>query len=120
MGIASLEYLNHTDRLKSPLKRTGERGEGKWKQISSDEAFSLAGDGLNEVKRAYGPEAVVMAHGSAKGPMGTHLFRLANAFGTPNVVCGDHVCHVPKMLGAELTFGFLPGAEYGYPPASNI
>jgi anaerobic selenocysteine-containing dehydrogenase len=120
IGLASLEYLNHPDRLRNPLKRTGERGEGKWKKISWDEAFSIAADKLNEVKQAHGPEAVVMAHGSAKGPMDTHLVRLANAFGTPNVVCSDHVCHVPKMLGAEFTFGFLPGAEYGYPPACIV
>jgi anaerobic selenocysteine-containing dehydrogenase len=117
IGLASLEYLNHPDRLKRPLKRAGEKGEGKWEEISWDEAFSLAADKLNEVKRADGPETVVMVHGSAKGPMDTHLVRFANAFGTPNVVCSDHVCHVPRMLAAELTFGFLPGAEYGHPPA---
>jgi anaerobic selenocysteine-containing dehydrogenase len=120
IGLASLEYLNHPDRLKNPLKRSGERGEGKWKRISWDDAFSLAADKLNEVKHSDGPEAVVMVHGSAKGPMDTHLVRLANAFGTPNVVCSDHVCHVPRMLAAELTFGFHPGAEYGYPPACII
>jgi anaerobic selenocysteine-containing dehydrogenase len=120
IGLASLEYLTHPDRLTNPLKRAGERGEGKWKQITWEEAFSLAGEKLNAVKRADGPEAVVIVHGSAKGPIDTHLVRLANAFGTPNVVCADHVCHVPHMLGAEFTFGFLPGAEYGYPPACVV
>ncbi|MEW6664521.1 MAG: molybdopterin-dependent oxidoreductase [Thermodesulfobacteriota bacterium] len=120
IGRASLEYLNHPDRLKTPLKRVGERGEGKWKQISWDDAYAYTADRLNEVKRINGPGGVVMAHGSAKGPIDTHLVRLANAFGTPNVVCADHVCHVPKMLAAELTFGFMPGAEYGHPSACII
>jgi anaerobic selenocysteine-containing dehydrogenase len=120
IGQASLECLYHPDRLKYPLKRTGQRGEGKWQQISWDEAFTVAAEALNKVKREYGPEAVVMVHGSAKGPIDTHLVRLANAFDTPNVVCSDHVCHVPRMLSAEMTFGFLPGAEYGYPPASIV
>ena len=117
IGRASLEYLNHPDRLKNPLKRVGERGEGRWRKVSWDEAFRLAGGALNRIKRANGPEAVVMVHGSAKGAIDTHLVRLANAFGTPNVVCSDHVCHVPRMLAAEFTFGFLPGSEYGHPPA---
>ncbi|MBN1226465.1 MAG: molybdopterin-dependent oxidoreductase [Deltaproteobacteria bacterium] len=117
IGLASLEYLNHPDRLKHPLKRSGKRGEGKWKKITWEEAFSLVSGELIRVKQGYGPESVVMAHGSAKGFMDTHLVRLANAFGTPNVVCSDHVCHVPRMLAAELTFGFLPAADYGYPPA---
>ncbi len=120
IGLASLEYLYHPDRLKHPLKRIGQRGEGKWQQISWDEAFSLTADALNKVKQERGPEAVVMVHGSAKGPIDTHLVRLANAFGTPNVACADHVCHVPRMLPAEITFGFLPGAEYGYPPACVV
>ena len=120
IGLASLEYLYHPDRLKHPLKRIGERGEDKWQQISWDEAFSLAAEALSKVKQKYDPEAIVMVHGSAKGPIDTHLVRLANVFGTPNVACSDHVCHVPRMLAAEFTFGFFPGAEYGYPPACTI
>ena len=46
IGQASLEYLYHPDRLKHPLKRAGERGEGRWQQISWDEALSLAADAL--------------------------------------------------------------------------
>ena len=38
-GLASLEYLYHPDRLKHPLRRVGERGAGKWRQISWDEAL---------------------------------------------------------------------------------
>jgi anaerobic selenocysteine-containing dehydrogenase len=120
IGLASLEYLYHPDRLKHPLKRAGERGKGNWQQISWDEALSLTADALNKAKQEYGPQAVAMVHGSAKGPMDTHLVRLANAFGTPNVVCADHVCHVPKMLAAEFTFGFLPAAEYGHPPSCIV
>ena len=120
IGLASLEYLYHPDRLKYPLKRRGRRGGGKWQQISWDEAFSVVAEALNKVKREHGPEAVAMVHGSAKGPIDTHLVRLANAFGTPNVVCSDHVCYVPRMLAAELTLGFFPRAEYGYPPACII
>jgi anaerobic selenocysteine-containing dehydrogenase len=38
IGLASLEYLYHPDRLKYPLKETGERGKGNWQRISWDEA----------------------------------------------------------------------------------
>jgi anaerobic selenocysteine-containing dehydrogenase len=120
IGRASLEYLYHPDRLAYPLRRAGKRGEGKWKRISWDEAFNLAAEALNKVKQKYGPEAVVMVHGSAKGSMDTHLVRLANALGTPNLICSDYVCHVPRMLAAELTFGFFPSADYGCPPACVI
>jgi len=107
-GLASLEFIYHPDRLKKPLKRTGERGEGKWAEISWDEAFGIAGSAFNRIKEQYGPLSVLMAHGSAKGPIDTYLVRLANAFGTPNVVCSDHDCHVPKILASEYTFGYFP------------
>jgi anaerobic selenocysteine-containing dehydrogenase len=120
IGRASLEYLYHPDRLAYPLRRAGGRGEGKWQQISWDEAFNLAAEALNKVKQKYSPEAVAMVQGSAKGSMDTHLVRLANAFGTPNVVCAEQVCHMPRVVAAELTFGFFPSADYGYPPACII
>jgi anaerobic selenocysteine-containing dehydrogenase len=120
IGLASLEYLYHPDRLAYPLRRVGGKGEGKWQQISWDEALSLTAEALNKVKQEYGPETVAMVHGSAKGSMDTHLVRLANAFGTPTVVCAEQVCHMPRVVAAELTFGFFPGADYEYPPAFVI
>jgi anaerobic selenocysteine-containing dehydrogenase len=120
IGQASLEYLYHPDRLVHPLKRVGDRGEGKWQQVSWDEALNLTAEALNKVKEENGTEAVMMVHGSAKGSMDTLLVRLANAFGTPNVVCSDYVCHVPRMLAAELTFGFFPSADYEHPPACVV
>jgi anaerobic selenocysteine-containing dehydrogenase len=38
-GIAGLNHLYNPDRVPFPLKRIGNRGEGRWKQISWDEAF---------------------------------------------------------------------------------
>jgi anaerobic selenocysteine-containing dehydrogenase len=38
-GIAGLNHLYNPDRILSPMRRAGKRGEGRWKQISWDEAF---------------------------------------------------------------------------------
>jgi anaerobic selenocysteine-containing dehydrogenase len=120
IGLASLEYLYSEKRLKHPLKRTGERGQGEWRQISWDEALSQIADKLNRLKHDYGAESVAFIHGSAKGYQDTLLRRLANAFGTPNLANADNVCHIPRMLGAQTTLGFFPGADYGYPPACIV
>ena len=37
--LALTQYMYHPDRITQPLKRIGERGEGKWQPISWDEAF---------------------------------------------------------------------------------
>jgi len=120
IGQASLDLLSHPDRLTHPLKRVGKRGEGKWRQITWDEALDLTAEGLNKIKKNHGPESVVMVHGSAKAFIDTLLVRLANTFGTPNVANSDYVCHVPKVLAAEYTFGFFPAAEFHFPPACII
>jgi len=38
-GIAGLNHLYNPDRNLTPLRRAGKRGEGRWKQISWEEAF---------------------------------------------------------------------------------
>ncbi|MFB6134416.1 MAG: molybdopterin-dependent oxidoreductase, partial [Halanaeroarchaeum sp.] len=39
-GACYKNYVHGAQRVKYPLKRTGERGEGKWKRISWDEALT--------------------------------------------------------------------------------
>ena len=52
------EILYAPDRLKYPMKRVGEKGEGKWKKISWDEALTTIANRLNEIKKKYGAEAI--------------------------------------------------------------
>lgn len=67
-GQAGLQTCHDATRLTKPLKRVGERGSGKWKTISWDEAYELIVNGDNElgipgVKSwyKYAPEKDVMA-----------------------------------------------------------
>jgi anaerobic selenocysteine-containing dehydrogenase len=45
------EFLYAPDRLTSPLKRVGERGEGKWERISWDEALTTIAGKFKEIKQ---------------------------------------------------------------------
>jgi len=59
-------YLVHTDpdRLTHPLIRTGERGEGKFRRASWDEALDLVATKMLKIRKEYGPSAMAMApHG---------------------------------------------------------
>jgi anaerobic dimethyl sulfoxide reductase subunit A len=47
------------DRLKFPMRRTGERGEGKFERISWDEAIATIVNELNRIRGIYGPSAVL-------------------------------------------------------------
>ena len=47
------------DRLQYPMKRTGERGEGKFTRISWDEALGEVAEQLTRVRDTYGPAAIL-------------------------------------------------------------
>jgi anaerobic selenocysteine-containing dehydrogenase len=103
------EILCAPDRLKYPMKRVGERGEGRWERISWDEALTTISDRLQEIKKNYGPEAIDFHHGHYHSGdiLGSYLARLANLIGTPNITNPSHVCHLPRVF---LEFNYDLGA----------
>ncbi|MFH2011080.1 MAG: molybdopterin-dependent oxidoreductase, partial [Pseudomonadota bacterium] len=58
------EYFHHPDRLNFLLKRAGEKGEGKWEQISWEQAFDEIAGKLKDIIERYGPEAVATSSGT--------------------------------------------------------
>jgi len=119
-GLASLEYLSHPDRLKYPLRRVGERGQGKWQRITWEEALDTTADALLKAKNDYGAESVAIIRGAAKGLQDNYLLRFANAFGTPNIVSPASVCFVPRALASRITYGFYAIADYEHSPACVV
>ncbi|MDP2917760.1 MAG: molybdopterin-dependent oxidoreductase [Dehalococcoidia bacterium] len=119
-GMASLEYLYHPDRLKYPMKRAGKRGEGKWREISWDEALDTIASELTRIKNGYGAESVIFIRGCAKGYQDAYMERFANVFGTPNFANMASVCYNPRNMASTLTCGFMSTPDYEYPPACIV
>jgi anaerobic selenocysteine-containing dehydrogenase len=119
-GIASHERLNHPDRLKNPLKRVGARGQGRWKKISWNEAIKEICKNFNQVKDTYGAKSVAFCQGMPKGLELFVMNRLANTFGSPNVVGVQDVCHVPREITAKRTCGFYPVVDFDHPSKAII
>lgn len=120
-GLASLEYLYHPDRLKHPLRRLGERGEGKWQQISWDEALDTVANGLAKAREEYGAKSVAFIRGTFKGYLvDEYIARFANIFGSPNVAGFAHLCFVPRRNASRLTYGFYAIPDFDYPPAGIV
>ena len=104
------KILYAPDRLKYPMKRVGEKGEGEWERISWDEALTTIANRLNEIKKKYGAEAIDFHHGHYHSGdiIGPYLTRLANLIGTPNVTNPSHVCHLPRVfLQYRFDFGVV-------------
>jgi len=114
-GRVSADRLTHPDRLTQPLKRAGERGEGRWERISWDQALDETAENLKRVRDKHGARAVGFGVGMPKGLEHFVLIRLANLFGSPNVIASQDVCHAPREVTGMHTCGFYPVADLHNP-----
>jgi anaerobic selenocysteine-containing dehydrogenase len=119
-GLTSPEVAYHPERLQQPLKRIGEKGDGKWEQISWDEALDLVAAEFKNVRDTYGAQSVAFIQGSAKGLIDSYNERLANAFGTPNFSTTGHVCFLPRLFASQVTCGSYTVPDYEHPPACMV
>jgi len=103
-GLASKEMLYHPDRLLYPMKRVGERGEGKWQRITWDEALDTIAMKFNEIEQKYGKDSIVLATGTNRGWV-RHFLRFANAYGKQWIGPGIAQCFYPRMTGQILVIG---------------
>jgi len=114
-GLASPDRLTHPDRLMYPMKRMGKRGGGNWARISWSEAIEEISENFNRIKDKYGAKGVVFCQGMPKGLELFVLIRLANIFGSPNVVGIQDVCHMPREITGIHTCGYYPIADLHHP-----
>ncbi|MFT5350413.1 MAG: thiosulfate reductase/polysulfide reductase chain A, partial [Gammaproteobacteria bacterium] len=105
----------HPDRLRYPMKRIGERGEGKWARISWEEALSTVADKLNQFKQESGAESVVFGHGTGRD-FHRFVYRVANYFGTPNVLTPGHMCYLPRIAISKVMGMDIPMCDYDNEP----
>ena len=83
-GRAYLRRQYHPDRLTHPLRRVGKRGEGRFEEISWDEALELFAGELVRVKETYGNGALFVPYGTGSYAQTTGsqtARRLLNCFG---------------------------------------
>lgn len=110
-GLRQHKHMYGKQRVLYPMKRTGERGEGKWERIDWDQAIDEICNKFVDYAVNEGPESITMAMGTAmilKRTAFTGLFRFANLTGLviPETFAG--VGDLP--LGAQMTLGYpLPG-----------
>jgi anaerobic selenocysteine-containing dehydrogenase len=101
-SAAMIQLWNHPLRLKKPLKRVGERGEGKFQEVDWETALNEISSKLKEVISKYGPESVVFTYHDFYA---WHMPLIAFTLGTPNHVQHASCCHNAGTYARMLVLG---------------
>ena len=105
------EFVHGEGRVRTPLRRVGARGEGRFQRIAWDEALDLVHDRFTAIMAAHGPQAILPLnyagpHGFlAGGSMDLRFFhRLGASLLDRKPLCGG--VRTEAWVG---TFGPVPG-----------
>lgn len=113
-GLHSKEIIYSRDRLKYPLRRVGEKGDGKFERITWDDAMDHIVRAFRKTKNEYGARAVMSYFG--RGSFDTNLVDVFGApdptskgvtgflypFGSPNGTGVSSLCSVSYNLLAGI------------------
>lgn len=103
-AYTAAQFVYAPDRLKYPMKRIGEKGEGKFKRITWDEALDTIAAKLKETKEKYGPESYAVLSPEIWPVLATMGRRFLNIYGSPNY-CHSAICATPRMAATKSTIG---------------
>ena len=113
-GIAGLQGLYDPDRIRSPLKRAGKRGEGQWQPISWDEALSTVTESLKKLRQNGEPHRLAVWGGRYRGLMRSIWERFLEAFGSPNYIDHQYQWEGATIEGLYLTQGIYSPPAYDF------
>jgi len=105
-GHSGAQIIYDPDRILSPLRRSGQRGQGEWEKISWDEALADLTARLKKLRDDGHPEKFVFHHGWIP-TSAEHLIDdiFLPAYGTASII--KQTCHgqSARWTAHELTWG---------------
>jgi molybdopterin-containing oxidoreductase family molybdopterin binding subunit len=104
-GLTQMQRIYHPDRLKYPMKRVGERGEGKFERITWDEAITTITDKWKSYTKEFGKESFAISWGS-----GSYGALSGQAFGCPT----NRLLNVAGCAYIPMTVDAAHGHVAGY------
>ena len=104
-GYANVQKINSPDRVKYPMLRVGERGEGKFKRISWDEAFDWMTEKMTMLRDTYGPASFCeyLYSGNREHMIKAASSRFHNLFGSSKLV--GSFCLLSGAAGSYYSIG---------------
>jgi thiosulfate reductase / polysulfide reductase chain A len=82
-GARAAELHYSLQRLNWPLKRAGARGQGKWEQISWEQAINEIAGKVRPLIEKFGAETVAMSFGTFTPPIGAWASGFSTCWAAP-------------------------------------
>lgn len=107
-GMLAPEIVYHENRIRYPMIRTGEKGEGKFRRVSWEEALNKAAEGFRKCMEEYGTRSLASYSGASSledslCDVGENFFYY---LGSPNDMSSGSICFVPsRTMGPQLSLG---------------
>ncbi|TDB89014.1 hypothetical protein E1264_09520 [Actinomadura sp. KC216] len=102
-GVAGPSVLYDPYRLLYPLRRVGRRGEGRWRRITWDEAYTEIASHLRAIRESGRPEEFAFQQGRNRSK--DVVRRFLNAFGTPSHFTHRALCSLNRRAAILATIG---------------
>lgn len=83
-GQAALQVLYDPDRIRTPLRRVGQRGEGKWETVTWPQAMDEVVQKLKTLRDQGQAHTVAFMNGRRRDHLGDLIGRFMEAYGSPN------------------------------------
>ncbi|MFQ5865192.1 MAG: molybdopterin-dependent oxidoreductase [bacterium] len=112
MAEAGIEALFNPDRIKEPLKRMGDRGEGKWESISWEEALQMVVSRLRGLREKNETHKLAFFTGNGNNLLSSLIQRFMQAFGSPNLFVFNK--NILPTLATYLTQGHKEPLGYNF------
>ncbi len=102
-GRNAADFINHPDRLKSPLIKQS----GKFEPISWEEALDIVAKRLIVTKEKYGPDSIgILSSAKCTNEENFVVMKFARTvIGTNNIDHCARLCHAPTVVGLAKAFG---------------
>jgi anaerobic selenocysteine-containing dehydrogenase len=104
-GQAGLQVLYNPDRIKGPMRRAGERGEGKWEEISWDKAIKTVADRLRDIKFQGQANRVAFATNDLYGITGIAIRNLMSAYDSPILLTTESPRNMYETSSYQMSYG---------------
>lgn len=112
-GKYGSEVVYSKDRIKTPLIRVGEKGEGKFREANWNEALDLIAKSIKDIKEKYGAKALISHTGRGTFETSVNEFvtgataSIFEPLGSPNTASVGSVCYNSfGVIAPMTTYGF--------------